>query len=132
MMRTISVRLGPELRALARRRRERQDGHFALLFGADEQHLRRPAGQADLGSARRWRHQRHHRRPLRRRSMSIARKHPPRQTTFGAPSPDSRGDSSAPLVVPINGDTGIYRRAHGAITARNVGNNTDFAIRVTC
>jgi hypothetical protein len=40
-------------------------------------------------------------------------------------------DSSAPFVVPINGGTGIYRRAHGTITARNVGNNTDFTIKVT-
>ena len=39
-------------------------------------------------------------------------------------------DSSEPFVVPINGGTGIYRRAHGAITARNVGNNTNFTIRV--
>jgi hypothetical protein len=31
----------------------------------------------------------------------------------------------APLVVPISGGTGIYRRTHGTITARNVGNNTD-------
>jgi hypothetical protein len=40
-------------------------------------------------------------------------------------------DGSAPLVVPINGGTGIYRHARGRIIATNVGNNTDFDIRVT-
>lgn len=33
--------------------------------------------------------------------------------------------------VRINGGTGIYRHAHGLITPRNVGNDTDFTIRVT-
>ena len=40
-------------------------------------------------------------------------------------------NTSAPLVVPINGGTGIYRHAHGKIIATNVGNNTDFDIKVT-
>jgi hypothetical protein len=40
-------------------------------------------------------------------------------------------DGSAPLVVPINGGTGIYRHAHGKIIATNVGSNTDFDIKVT-
>jgi hypothetical protein len=31
----------------------------------------------------------------------------------------------------INGGTGIYRHAHGLITPTNVGNNTDFVIKVT-
>ena len=40
-------------------------------------------------------------------------------------------NGSAPLVVPINGGTSIYRHAHGKIIATNVGNNTDFDIKVT-
>lgn len=38
-------------------------------------------------------------------------------------------DSAPP--IPINGGTGIFRHAHGLVTPRNVGNNTDFTIRVT-
>ena len=40
-------------------------------------------------------------------------------------------DVRAPLVVPINGGTGIYRHARGRTIATTVGNNTDFEIRVT-
>jgi hypothetical protein len=39
--------------------------------------------------------------------------------------------SSAPVVVPINGGTGIYRHAHGTITSTSVGNNSDITIKVT-
>jgi hypothetical protein len=38
--------------------------------------------------------------------------------------------NSAPST-PINGGTGIYRHAHGLLTPKNFGNNTDFTIRVT-
>lgn len=33
--------------------------------------------------------------------------------------------------TPINGGTGIYRHAHGLLTPKNIGNDTDFTIRVT-
>jgi hypothetical protein len=33
--------------------------------------------------------------------------------------------------TPINGGTGIYRRARGLITPTNIGNNTDFTIRLS-
>ena len=33
--------------------------------------------------------------------------------------------------TPINEGTGIYPLAHGLITPKNVGNNTDFTIEVT-
>jgi hypothetical protein len=37
-----------------------------------------------------------------------------------------------PAPVKINGGTGIFRGAHGLITARNAGrNDTDFVIRIT-
>jgi hypothetical protein len=39
--------------------------------------------------------------------------------------------SEAAPPTRINGGTGIYRNAHGLITPKNFGNNTDFAIRVT-
>ena len=38
--------------------------------------------------------------------------------------------NSAP-PTPINGGTGIYRHAHGLLTPKDFGNNTDFTIRVT-
>jgi hypothetical protein len=39
--------------------------------------------------------------------------------------------SAGPPPTPINGGTGIYRHARGLITPTNIGNNTDFTIRVT-
>ena len=39
--------------------------------------------------------------------------------------------SASPPPTPINGGTGIYRHAHGLITPINIGNNTDFTIKVT-
>jgi len=39
--------------------------------------------------------------------------------------------SAGPLPTPINGGTGIYPHAHGLITPTNIGNNTDFTIRVS-
>jgi hypothetical protein len=33
--------------------------------------------------------------------------------------------------TPINGGTGIYRHARGLLTPTNIGNNTDFTIKVT-
>ncbi|HUO71946.1 MAG TPA: hypothetical protein VMU39_14325 [Solirubrobacteraceae bacterium] len=33
--------------------------------------------------------------------------------------------------TPINGGTGIYQHARGVLTPKNVGNNTDFTIKVT-
>jgi hypothetical protein len=39
--------------------------------------------------------------------------------------------SGGPPPTRINGGTGIYRHARGLITPTNVGNNTDFTIRVT-
>ena len=39
--------------------------------------------------------------------------------------------ADAAPAAPINGGTGIYRHAHGLLTPRNFGNNTDFTIRVT-
>jgi hypothetical protein len=39
--------------------------------------------------------------------------------------------SDGPLPTPINEGTGIYRHAHGLLTPKNFGNNTDFTIRVT-
>jgi hypothetical protein len=39
--------------------------------------------------------------------------------------------SATPPPTPINGGTGIYRHARGLITPTNIGNNTDFKIRVT-
>ncbi len=39
--------------------------------------------------------------------------------------------SAGPPPTPINGGTGIYRHAHGLITPTNIGNNTDFTIRVS-
>ena len=41
----------------------------------------------------------------------------------------SLSDGAPP--TPINGGTGIYRHAHGLLTPKNFGNNTDFTIRVT-
>ena len=40
-------------------------------------------------------------------------------------------ESSAPVVVSINGGTGIYRHAHGTVTSTSVGNNSDLTIKVT-
>jgi len=40
-------------------------------------------------------------------------------------------DSSALVVVPINGGTGIYRHAHGRVISTSVGSNSDFTINVT-
>jgi hypothetical protein len=37
-------------------------------------------------------------------------------------------DASSPFA--INGGTGVYRYAHGTLRATNVGNNTDFTIKV--
>lgn len=39
--------------------------------------------------------------------------------------------SASPPPTPINGGTGIYRHAHGLLTPTNIGNNTDFTIRVS-
>jgi hypothetical protein len=39
--------------------------------------------------------------------------------------------SASPPPTPINGGTGIYRHARGLIIPMNIGNNTDFTIRVT-
>ena len=39
--------------------------------------------------------------------------------------------SGALFVIPIHEGTGIYRRAHAAITASNIGNDTEFTIKVT-
>ena len=40
---------------------------------------------------------------------------------------------TAPLIVPINGGTGIYRHAHGKLITTNIGNtsNSDFNIKIT-
>ena len=40
-------------------------------------------------------------------------------------------ESSAPVVVSIDGGTGIYRHAHGTVTSTSVGNNSDLTIKVT-
>ena len=40
-------------------------------------------------------------------------------------------NSNAPIVVPINGGTGIYRHAHGRVISTSVGNNSDLTIKVT-
>ena len=37
---------------------------------------------------------------------------------------------ASPPHTPINGGTGIYRHAHGLITPTNIGNNTEFTIKV--
>ena len=37
-------------------------------------------------------------------------------------------DTATP--TPINGGTGIYRHARGLLTPTNIGNNTDFTIKV--
>jgi hypothetical protein len=39
--------------------------------------------------------------------------------------------SASPPPTPIDGGTGIYRHAHGLLTATDIGNNTDFTIKVT-
>jgi hypothetical protein len=39
--------------------------------------------------------------------------------------------SDAGPPTPINGGTGIYRHAHGLLTPTNIGNNTDFTIKIT-
>jgi hypothetical protein len=39
--------------------------------------------------------------------------------------------SDPPPPTPINGGTGIYRHAHGLLTAKDFGNNSDFTIRVS-
>ena len=39
--------------------------------------------------------------------------------------------SATPPRTPINGGTGIYRHARGLIIPTNIGDNTDFTIRVT-
>jgi hypothetical protein len=39
--------------------------------------------------------------------------------------------SNAAPPTPINGGTGIYRHAHGLVTSKSFGDNTDFTIRVT-
>jgi hypothetical protein len=39
--------------------------------------------------------------------------------------------SASPPLTPINGGTGIYRHAHGLLTATDIGNNADFTIRVS-
>jgi len=39
--------------------------------------------------------------------------------------------SDAGPPTPINGGTGIYRHAHGLLTPTDIGNNTDFTIKVT-
>jgi hypothetical protein len=40
-------------------------------------------------------------------------------------------ESNAPIVVPINGGTGIYRHAHGTVISTSVGNNSDLTVKVT-
>ena len=40
-------------------------------------------------------------------------------------------ESSAPVVVSINGGTGIYRHAHGTVTSTSVGHNSELTIKVT-
>jgi hypothetical protein len=41
------------------------------------------------------------------------------------------GESNAPIVVPINGGTGIYRHAHGTVISTSVGNDSDLTVKVT-
>lgn len=50
---------------------------------------------------------------------------------LGNRTPVTFSQSNAPMVVSISGGTGVYRHAHGQITATNFGNNTDFKIKVT-
>jgi hypothetical protein len=39
--------------------------------------------------------------------------------------------SDGPPPTPINGGSGIYRHAHGLLTAKDFGNNSDFTIRIS-
>jgi hypothetical protein len=39
--------------------------------------------------------------------------------------------SAAPLVLPINGGTGIYRHARGKIIAKQLGNDADITVKMT-
>jgi hypothetical protein len=52
-------------------------------------------------------------------------------STFVTPQGKALGPNSAPVVVSINGGTGIYRHAHGTVTSTSVGNNSDLTIKVT-
>ncbi len=39
-------------------------------------------------------------------------------------------NSNAPTIVKITGGTGRYRHAHGTVTVKSVGNNSDLTIKV--
>ena len=136
------------------------DRDAALLLEADEQHVRHPAGQAtraEQRAGRRGHHRQHRRRLLgndkHHAKRSTASDH--LRCTITGSTGDSAtatcdaqiaiggsmllanhakltfSESSAPVVVSINGGTGLYRHAHGTVTSTSVGNNSDLTIKVT-
>ena len=137
---------------------QRQDRHPAPVLTRDEQHVRRrartPSPRARTAGGRRY--VRQHRDRLRRQPQASR----PQARWLGPPPlhdhkhQQHRSDcalqrsdrdrrlmllandetftlSASPPPTPINGGTGIYRHAHGLITPTNIGNNTDFTIKVT-